>query len=225
MIVLVAHEKGGVGKTSIAVNLAALAAGEGIRTLLLDTDPNGSTTYWLKTREEVKPPAEIYTMMLTAKPARMVADQAAHYELVVVDAGAASWDTLLSVSLQADLVIVPVTPGQYEVDSTERVFSALRDMDVRHIRGKVPAFAVLNNMPTNSRSREEAELREFLTSEYAIPVMQSTLKTRKAWRECSKEGLALHELPSGQFDAKAAEEMQALYTEAGKLAAGGRNVV
>lgn len=218
MIVLVAHEKGGVGKTSVAVNIAALASSDGVRTLLLDTDPNGSTTGWLTTRETLSLDTQIFSLMLTASPAKMVADQAQHYDLVVVDAGAGAWDTLLSVSLQADLVIIPVSPGQYEVDATKRVFEALRSMDQRHIRGKVPAYALLNMIPTNSRSKEEADLREFLVSEYKIPVMTNFLRSRKAWRECSKEGLGLHELPSAQRDNKAIDEIRAVYTEAAQLA-------
>jgi len=220
VIVLIAHEKGGVGKSSVAVNIAALAASDGIRTLLLDTDPNGSTTGWLKTREALKTDAQIFTMMLTASPAKMVADQAQHYSLVVVDAGAAAWDTLLSVSLQSDLIILPVTPGQYEVDATVRVFEVLRSMDRRHVNGKIPAYALLNGIPTNSRSKEESELRHFLTEEYDIPVMTSFLRTRKAWRDSSKEGLALHEFQASQRDEKAVEEIRAVYEESAQLAQG-----
>ncbi|MCA2999495.1 MAG: AAA family ATPase [Rhodocyclaceae bacterium] len=220
MIVLVANEKGGVGKTSVAVNLAALAASDGVRTLLLDTDPNGSTTGWLATRGEVTPPpAEIFTLMLTTNAARMVADQAGHYELVIVDAGAAAWDTLLSVSRQADLVVVPVTPGQFEVDSTNRVFDSLRAMDVKHIRGKVPAYALLNQIPTNAKSKEESELRGFLANDCGIPVLTTVLRNRKAWRECSKAGLGIHEMPASQADAKSAAEIRALYVELAAIAA------
>lgn len=224
MIVLVANEKGGVGKTSVAVNLAAHAAADGVRVLLLDTDPNGSTTGWLKTRASIEPPPsnEIFTMVLTgAAPAKMLVDQAKHYDLVVVDVGAAAWKIMLEVAAIADLCIIPCSPGQYEVDATQRVFAAFEKLNALHVTGKVPAYVLPTMIPTNSRSREEAEFREFLANELSIPLMKSTLRSRKVWRECSKEGLALKELPGRQRDTKAIEEMQAVYEEAARLTQGG----
>jgi chromosome partitioning protein len=213
MIILVANEKGGVAKTSIAVNLAARFVADGMKTLLLDTDTKGSrsTSDWLTTRETHDVPL-IETFCLTATPARMVAEQATKYDVVIVDAGAAAHDTMFSVSRQADVVLVPCAPGQYEVGSTLRVFSEFRALDSRHIRGVVPAMVVLANVPNHPRSKEVADVRAFLI-ENDVPVLDSVLRSRKAWRESSKEGLAVFELPASLADVKAQEELEALYQE------------
>ncbi len=53
MIVLVGGEKGGTGKTTLAINLAALRAIRGRDVLLVDTDPQGSASGWVLTRDEM----------------------------------------------------------------------------------------------------------------------------------------------------------------------------
>ena len=52
MIVLVGGEKGGTGKTTLATNLAALRAASGADVLLVDTDRQGSASFWAATRDE-----------------------------------------------------------------------------------------------------------------------------------------------------------------------------
>ena len=50
--IVVLNPKGGSGKTTLAINLAAYFAGRGDRTLLIDRDPQGSSTRWLRKRKE-----------------------------------------------------------------------------------------------------------------------------------------------------------------------------
>jgi len=80
-----------------------------------------------------------------------------------------------------------------------------------HVRGQIPAFCLLNCMPSNANSKEEQEVRAFLTDEYQIPCLDSFLKVRRAWRDSASEGLAVHELP--KKDPKAIAEMRAVYDE------------
>lgn len=217
MIVIVAAEKGGVGKTSVSVNLAALAVADGIDTLLLDTDSTGSATAWCRIRAEEGIEPAVQTLTLAANPARAIAEIAPRYDLIVVDIGARSYNTMLQLALLADLMIVPTTPGQFEAESTLNLFEALRGIDGRHKQGRIPAHALLNQLPTNPRSREEADLRAFLAEE-KLPVMQSALRDRKAWRDASRTGRAVTELRRPDFNAAAAVEMRAVYEEAARLA-------
>lgn len=223
MIILVAAEKGGVGKTSVAVNLAALAVSDGIDTLLLDTDSTGSAGAWIRIRKDENVTPAIPVLTITdADPISTLADIAPKYDLVIVDVGARSYDTMLKMALLADLMVVPTTPGQFEAESTLNLMDVLRSMDVRHRSGRIPVHVVLNQLPTNSRSREESDLREFLR-ESGIPVLSSALRTRKAWRDASKSGRGLHELSRSDFDPKAADEARNVYAELESLAGGGKS--
>ena len=112
MIVQVCAEKGGVGKTSIAVNLAAIAANDAIDVLLLDTDSTGSATTWGRIRADAGVEPTISLLTLNTSPAATLADLALKYDLIVVDVGARSYATMLQIALLADLVIVPTCPPQ-----------------------------------------------------------------------------------------------------------------
>lgn len=216
MIVVVGAEKGGVGKTSVAVNMAALAISRGVETLLLDTDSTGSATAWCRIRGEEGIEPSVPLLTLSANPGKTIAELAPKYELIVVDVGARSYNTMLQLALLADLLVVPTTPGQFEAESTLNLFEALRGIDARHKKGRVPAHVLLNQLPTNARSREERELREFL-ADSELPVLRSALRDRKAWRDASKTGRGLHELKRPDYNANAAAEIRAVYEEAEAL--------
>jgi chromosome partitioning protein len=212
MIIVVGAEKGGVGKTALATNLAALAVSENLEVLLLDTDTNGSSSAWVRIRndEQVKPAITLLTV--SQNPQNELKQLASKYDLIIVDVGANNYMTMLNSAKVADMVLVPTGPDQMEVESTLNTFAALREMDVKHKNGRVPAFVVLNQLPTNARSKEEAALREYL-AESELPVFDSALRYRSSWRNSRRAGLAVHELKGRDADPKAAAEMRAIFAE------------
>lgn len=216
MIVLIGAEKGGVGKTSLAVNMAAIAVSQGIDTLLLDTDSTGSATAWCRIRKEEFVEPNIPLLAMPENPIVELGNLAPRYELIIIDIGARNYNTLLQAALLADVILVPATAGQFELESTFNLFDAFAQLAPRHKAGKIPAWVVLNQLPTNSRSKEEKGLRAAL-EESGIPVMQSILRNRKAWRDSSRSGRGLHELLRADFDPKAEAEMRELYAEAESL--------
>jgi chromosome partitioning protein len=68
----IANQKGGVGKTTTAINLSASLARKGIPTLLIDLDPQGNTTSGLGLEKEK---GEVYTMCSMEKPMRSTASR------------------------------------------------------------------------------------------------------------------------------------------------------
>lgn len=217
-VIVVGAEKGGVGKTCFAVNIAALAMSEGAEVLLIDTDPTGSANTWRRIRSESEVSPEITLMALPENPAKDIARMSEKFELVVVDIGANSRLKLSQSALLADLLLIPTGADQFEVESAAAVFRGLRDMDHRHPAGKVPAYAVLNKMPTNARSVDEGLLREHL-EECEIPYLDHSCRSRSAWRYIGRSGLALHEMRGRDKDPKAINEMRAVYDDALQLVA------
>ncbi|GAB3552082.1 ParA family partition ATPase [Noviherbaspirillum agri] len=213
MIIVVGAEKGGVGKTALATNLAALAVSENLEVLLLDTDTNGSSSAWVRIRNEENVEPTIPLLTVSQNPQHELKQLASKYDLIIVDVGANSYTTMLNSAKVADMVLVPTGPDQMEVESTLNTFEALREMDAKHKDGKVPAYVVLNQLPTNAKSKEESALREYLV-ESGLPVFDAALRHRSSWRNSRRGGLAVHELKGREADPKAAAEMRAIFAEA-----------
>lgn len=218
MIIVVGNDKGGVGKSAIATNLAAIGVSKKLDVLLLDTDPQGSSTSWNRIRNEEGVEPSISVVSVPENPLHELKQFAGKYHLIIVDVGANSYKTMLNAVKVADLVLVPTGPDQLELESTLSTLETLRGIDNLHKDGKVPSYVVLNQLSTNSRSKEEAALREFL-EEVQVPVLNSALRHRTAWRNSRRGGLAVHELTGRETDHKASAEMHALFAELESLVA------
>jgi chromosome partitioning protein len=218
MIVVVGNEKGGVGKTAIATNFAALAVAENLEVLLLDTDPQGSSSAWIRIRNEEKVKPSITLLTLPEDPLNELSQLAPKFDLIIIDIGAQNYKTMLNSAKVADMVLVPTGPDQLEVESTLTTYKTLRGIDPQHKHGKVPVYVVLNQLSTNSKSKEEAALREYLEAE-GLPIFSSALRHRSSWRNARRGGLAVYELKGREADPKAAAEIRAIFEEAERRAA------
>src|SRR4051794_29451859 len=110
-------QKGGAGKTTLAIHLATEAAAHGLRTLLLDVDPQASAARWADRRK----PGPIDVDVAVESPARLdsALQQAERegYDLVVVDTAPHADQGALRVARLADLIIVPVRPSILDLDA------------------------------------------------------------------------------------------------------------
>lgn len=214
MIITVGAEKGGVGKTRLSTHIAALAACEGVDVVLLDTDPQGSSTGWARIRGDEKVEPQVNVVVLpAASPARALADLAGRYDLVVVDIGAQNYKTFLESAAISDMVLVPCGPDQSEVESTLKVFDALKEIDYKHPKGRIPAHLVLTRVSTSANARATQELREYFHSEGVPSIFDAVIAQRAAWLTAGKAGRAVHELKGKERSDKAAAEVQAVYDE------------
>ncbi|BDT74046.1 hypothetical protein os4_35990 (plasmid) [Comamonadaceae bacterium OS-4] len=217
MIVMVGNGKGGVGKSRVAIHLAALAVTAGVDTVLLDTDViQGSSASWSRIRndEGITPPVPV--MVLPANPLRELVNLSQKYDLVVVDIGAQNYKTMTECAAVSDLVLVPCGNDQQEMEATEIVFKHLDAIGPQHRNGKVPAHVVLTRVSTNERAKSTQELREVFES-MGMPVLQTVLPMRSAWAATGKTGRALHELRGKDKSERATAEMQALFDEVQQL--------
>ena len=111
---VIASQKGGVGKTTLAAHLAVAATKSGAGPVaLLDTDPQGSLAEWWNQRTEPEP--HFTTSKLEGIGTHLAALAAAGYQLIIIDTPPAVSATIRTVVAQADLVLIPTRPSPIDL--------------------------------------------------------------------------------------------------------------
>ena len=149
---LVACSKGGVGKTTIATHLAADAAVSGLRTVLVDADPQGSATRWCERRAGMA--SAVLPVDGTRKSWRKrVPDDA---QRVVVDAPAGAMADDLEEFLEvADAVLVPMQPSALDIEASVHFLETVgRHPRVR--KGKLRVGLVANRLKPHTNASQQA---------------------------------------------------------------------
>lgn len=122
MIVAVMNLKGGVGKTTLATLMASVLADPESPALLVDLDPQASSAGWMKDTS----PTGIDLLLGPTRPnARKLADAATGYKHVVIDLPPRLDDANMVATLIADIVLVPVVPGQFDLNATSLTLKLL----------------------------------------------------------------------------------------------------
>lgn len=149
-VICVAQQKGGSGKTTIAVNLAVAYARSGASVALLDTDPQGSLGRWFMTRREAGD-EDLGFSTASAWGVSYECDKLRRsYDYVIVDTPPKVDADLRPALREADLVIVPVSASQVDVWATASVLDLAR-------RERRPVMVVLNRAKRGTRVMEEVE--------------------------------------------------------------------
>jgi len=125
MIIAVLNQKGGVGKTTLAVHIAAGLALRGHKVLLVDADPQGSARDWAAARVN----ALLFPVVGLDRPTlhRDLPQLAKDYEHVVIDGPPRVTDLTRSAMLAAELVVIPVQPSPYDVWACADVVAIIKE--------------------------------------------------------------------------------------------------
>ncbi len=186
MVVGVLNQKGGVGKTTIAVNIAAVLAKLGQRVLLVDADPQASSLAWSSARE--RDPLFPVVAMPKSTLHRDLSELARDYEAIVID-GAPRLDAVgRSVILASDLVLIPVQPSPFDLWAAAHTLELVRE--AQQFRPTLRATLVINRKVANT-----AIGRDIVTALacYELPILPVHLYQRVLYAESAAQGLAVIE--------------------------------
>lgn len=199
-IVAIIGQKGGSGKSTVALHLAASAEREGISTAILDMDPQGSAHRWFERREAPTPEVQ-REMDADALPKLAKAAAANGIGLLLIDTPGKAETTALAACEMADLILVPVRPTQFDLETLGTVKRTIRIAE-RADR----AWVMLSQVPTNSR-KVAIEGEEAIAG-YGMPLVPVRFHSRADYAYAMTEGLTA---PEYAPDGKASDEAAALY--------------
>ncbi len=186
MIVTVASFKGGVGKTTTAIHLAAFFQGYA-QTLLIDADPNRSAQAWAS-RGEL--PFNVVDEWQAGEALRP-------YGHVVIDTQARPTPEDLTLLANAcDLLVIPTTPDILALDALVLTINCLRTMDD-------PAYRILLTVIPPRPSKAGEEVRALL-EETDLPIFQRGIRRYAAFQKAAQQGKAVYDVK----DSKAEEAWQ-----------------
>ncbi|SIQ24940.1 ParA family protein [Solilutibacter tolerans] len=150
--ILVASSKGGVGKTTVATQLAAQAAIEGLNTVLVDADPQGSATRWAERRAELD--SAVLPVDGTRAGWRNRIPEDAQRVIIDAPAGAMGGDLQPFLDI-ADAVVVPVPPSALDIEATVPFLNAL-GKHARVRKGDLPVALVGNKLKPWTNASQQA---------------------------------------------------------------------
>src|SRR5580698_8333630 len=169
-IIAIESQKGGSGKTTIAVHLAQSFAAGGYQTLLLDLDPQTSATEWKDAREMESPAV----MAVPSNRLPRVIDEAKAIgtEILIIDTAPHSEGTALAAARASDLILVPCQPSIVDLRALRKTAELLN-----HV--KKPTYVIMNAVSPNVSVSNEAA--RTIVDEFSLPVADIRLGSRVAY--------------------------------------------
>lgn len=202
MVISLVNQKGGVGKTTLAVNIAGGLARGGEGVLLVDADPQGSVMQW----QAVTPDQPVAVRHLprpdiaaALKPLRR------GVEHIVIDSPPALGAIARGVLAASDLVVVPVTPSPLDIWSSRGTLDLIAA--VRRNRRRLRACLVISRRM--ARTRLGQEIRDAL-EDAPLPVLAAEVSQRVVYMQSMLAGRSVFDFPRG---ARAAAEITRLCDE------------
>ncbi|MWV76097.1 plasmid segregation oscillating ATPase ParF [Rathayibacter rathayi NCPPB 2980 = VKM Ac-1601] len=200
-VIAVLNQKGGAGKTTIATHLARAYQLEGMNTILVDSDPQGSSRDWAAASQgNPVMTVGIDRPTLERDVRRLAAD------MIIIDGAPQASDLAVSATKAASFVLIPVQPSPYDIWAASDLVELVKQRaDITE--GKLrAAFVISRAIPGTTLSRDISDA----LAGYELPVLTTRIHQRQDYPKTAAHGLTVLDQ---RRNAAAAEEVRTLAAE------------
>ncbi|EBO8969107.1 MULTISPECIES: AAA family ATPase [Enterobacterales] len=211
MILTIANTKGGVGKSTLAVNIAVERARLGKRVWLVDGDRQGSSQTAILIRSEAGLEPGLACSHFPDGPIlrTQVLQQKSNFDEVIIECGGRDSTAMRAALTLTDILVVPFVPGSFEVWAMEDVVNLVRD--ARSVRDGLTAFSLLNRADPNPRSNDNADMLDAMRDyNEDIQLLDHTIRQRKVFAAAAGSGRSVSELKLRAHEKAAKTELDTL---------------
>lgn len=205
MILGFINQKGGVGKTTLSLNMADYLARGGGRVLLIDADRQRSSAKWAEKRGDDNPPAFTVVEMSRENMARDAIQMSVDYDHVVIDGPRDAEKISRAVIVASEMVIIPIEPSGFSTDAASETAAQVAECQV--IKPALKCGFVVSRKIGNTVLGKD--IRD-IASEFEFPVLDADIENRVAFAEAATLGLTIFEYAP---ESKAASEIGTLAQE------------
>lgn len=208
-VIVVANQKGGVGKSTISCNLAVAAAEDGKKVLVIDADPQGSSMEWRAQREK----ENVSVIAITTKSIIKEISNFDNFDLVIVDAGGRD-NVLLRAAVTTaahGILLIPALASAVDIWATQDTFNILEETraTVAAVGAEIPAYVVFNQLKPNASLIPQAkEALDEITQGNDVILLDNRIGDREDFKKAFLNGMGVVEYAP---KSKAAAEIKALY--------------
>ena len=203
MIISLLNQKGGVGKTTLAVNIADCLHLSGKKVLLIDADPQGSALDWSSTRDY----DDGFSVISLPKPTihKEVKNFSEHFDYIIIDSPPRSYDVVRSILIASDMVLIPVQPSPYDIWASDEIIKLIDECSV--FNENMKCRFVINRKITNTAIGRDVLIA---FEDKKIPVLDTAINQRVIYAETATAGSSVW-----RFDSKnvASQEIKQLINE------------